>query len=159
MPDKTQEATARIRPALVLLLSLALLAILALSVSCAGQSLTYIDVTPEEAYEMISQQEVAVLDVRTPEEYKSGHILDAIFIPLSQLESRLYKLNSSDDIIVYSGTSQSSEEAASTLVANGFTHVYNMNGGIEQWQHEGFPIKEEKCMWENPSASGGSGCG
>jgi rhodanese-related sulfurtransferase len=141
-----REAIARIKPTLLLLLSLALVAIPALSVSCIGQAVTYTDVTPEEASEMISQQEeVIVLDVRTQEEYNSGYIAGALLIPLAELESRLDELNPSEHILVYCHSGHRSREAAWVLVAHGFTHVYNLEGGIVQWQDEGFPIQGIPC--------------
>lgn len=142
---------AKIRPRLPCLLPLVLVVVLALLVSCSGQVPTtspelttpsYIDITPEEAHEMVSQGEVVVLDVRTPEEYNSGHISDALLIPLSELESRLDELNPSDHILVYCKTSVRSAKAAGILVDNGFIHVYNMDGGITQWQARGFPVTQ-----------------
>ena len=165
MRGKEQEATAKIKPRLPRLLPLVLVIVLALLVSCSGQAPTtspelttpspelttpspepttpsYINITPEEAYEMVSHGEVVVLDVRTPEEYNSGHISDALLIPLSELESRLDELNPSDHILVYCKTGVRSAKAAGILVDNGFIHVYNMEGGITQWQAHGFPVTQ-----------------
>lgn len=132
---------------------------LAFSISCAGQAVAtspepaisnYTDVTPEEAYDMISQQEVVLLDVRTQEEYDSGHIPDALLIPLSELESRLDELNPADHILVYCRSGHRSAEAASILIANSFTRVYNMAGGILQWQAEGLPVYIEQTPTASP---------
>ncbi len=164
MRGKEQEATAKIKPRLPRLLPLVLVIVLALLVSCCGQApasgseittpspeLTtpsYINITPEEAHEMVSHGGVVVLDVRTPQEYNSGHISDALLIPLSELESRLDELNPSDHILVYCKTGVRSAKAAGILVDNGFIHVYNMEGGITQWQAHGFPVtqtEESSC--------------
>ena len=109
----------------------------------------YTNVTPEEAYEMITQQEVVLLDVRRLEEYNSGHIADAILIPLSELESRLDELNPSDRILIYCLGGVRSAEAANILINNGFTHVYNMEGGITEWQAYGFPVTEPSPGYTN----------
>jgi len=122
------------------LLLLVLAVMLTLSVSCVTQVPTYTDVTPEEAYEMINQQEVMVLDVRTQEEYDSGHIPDALLIPLSELESRLGELNEADHTLVYCASGRRSAKAANLLVTNGFIHVYNVMGEIIQWQAQAFPV-------------------
>jgi rhodanese-related sulfurtransferase len=149
MREKVQELIAKVKPTLRHLLPLILIAMLASLVSCSGQAPTtspeptipsYTNVTPEEAYEMISQQEVLILDVRTQEEYNSSHIPDALLIPLSELESRLDELNISNHILVYCRSGDRSEEAATILVANGFIHVCNMEGGIIQWQAQDFPV-------------------
>jgi len=159
MREKMQKAIAKVRPTLPYLLSLILIAMLAFLVSCAGQAVTtnpeptipsYTDVTSEEAYAMISQQEVVVLDVRTQEEYDSGHIPDALLIPLSELESQLDELNTTDHILVYCRSGHRSKEAASILVTNGFIHVYNMEGGMLQWQAQGFPVYTEQTPTTSP---------
>ena len=152
MQGKVREIVARVRPTLSCLLPLVLVAMLVLLISCSAQAPTtspgptmpsYTDVTPEEAYEMIGQEQVIVLDVRTQEEYNSGHIPDALLIPLSELEMRLDELNPSDHILVYCRSGHRSEEAAITLVANGFIHIYNMEGGIIQWQTQDFLVTQE----------------
>jgi len=141
MQEKVQEVIAKV--------------MLALLVSCGGQAPTtspestipsYTDVTPKEAYEIISQQEVVVLDVRTQEEYDSGHISNALLIPVSELESRLHELSPSDHILEYCRSGNRSEQADNILVANDFIHAYNMVGGIIEWQAQGFPVTQEtKC--------------
>lgn len=156
---KLHEATAKLKPPLLRLLPSLLVAMPALLASCSEQAPvaspastipTYIDVRPEEAYEMISQQEVVLLDVRTQEECDSGHIPDALLIPLSELESRLDELNMTDHIMVYCRSGHRSEEAAQILVTNGFVHVYNIEGGILQWQAQGFPVYTEQSPTTSP---------
>ena len=136
-----QEAIAKTKPVLSYLLPLTWVTMLALLVSCSEQA-TYTDVTVEEAQEIIDQQEVVVLDVRTAEEYKSGHILDALLIPVSELESRLDELNPSNRILVYCERGVRSAKAAGILVDNGFTCVFNMEGGIIEWQAHSFPVTQ-----------------
>jgi len=123
-------------------LPLVLVAMLALLVASSIQApIPSTNLTPEEAYDLISQQQVTVLDIRTQEEYNSGHIPDTLLLPVSELESRLNGLNSSDHILVYCRSGYRSEEAAHILVTNNFIHVYNLEGGILQWQAQGFPVK------------------
>ena len=136
-----QEAIAKTKPVLSYLLPLTLVTMLALLVSCSEQA-TYTDVTVEEAQEIIDQQEVVVLDVRTVEEYNSSHIPDALLIPVSELESRLDELNPSDRILVYCKSGVRSAKAAGILVDNGFTCVFNMEGGIIEWQAHSFPVTQ-----------------
>ena len=94
---------------------------------------------------MIKQQQTIVLDVRTQEDFNSGYIPGTLLISLSELESRLDELNPSDHILVYCRSGHRSAEAASILAANGFTHVYNMVGGILQWQARAFPVYTKKA--------------
>ncbi len=141
MPEKMQELIDKVKRALFRL-PLVLVAMLALLVACSIQApITSTNLTPEEAYDLISQQQVTVLDVRIQEEYNSGHIPDALLLPVSELESRLNELNSSDHILVYCRSGYRSEEAAHISVANNFVHVYNLEGSVLQWQAQGFPVK------------------
>lgn len=94
--EEVQGVIAKVRPTLLPLPSLA--AIPALSVSCTEQALTRTDITQEEAYERLNQQEVMVLDVRIREGHHSEHIPDAVPIPLSGLESKRDELNPSDHL-------------------------------------------------------------
>ena len=93
-------------------------------------------ITVEEAHEMLEEEpeEICFLDVRTEEEYKEEHILEAINIPLSGLESRIGELDKSKKIIVYCSSGDISRTASETLVQQGFENVYNMLGGIEEWK-------------------------
>jgi parallel beta-helix repeat protein len=119
-----------------------LLTILILSFFVAGvRSLNgYSNVTVLEAKTLIdTNMGLVVLDVRTLEEYDSGHIRNSILIPHTELESRLAELNMSDEILVYCGTGGRSATASQILADNGFLHVYNMLGGIVAWDAEGYP--------------------
>ena len=98
------------------------------------------DISVEEVYEIISSnQDYIILDVRTPEEFKEGHIEGAILIPVSELGGRLDELPKDKPIITYCKSGGRSGNAAEILVENGFRKVYDM-GGILDWQEEGYPV-------------------
>ena len=97
-------------------------------------------ISVEEVYEIINNnQDYIILDVRTPEEFKEGHIEGAILIPVSELEGRLDELPKDKPIITYCKSGGRSGNAAEILVENGFRKVYDM-GGILDWQEEGYPV-------------------
>lgn len=92
---------------------------------------------------------VVVLDVRTPEEFKSvtGHLPRAINIPVQELEKRLpglekYKLR---EFLVYCRSGNRSTRAGNILLNKNFK-VIHLDGGILQWNAEFPPSvpKEEK---------------
>ncbi|TNF44769.1 MAG: rhodanese-like domain-containing protein [Epsilonproteobacteria bacterium] len=76
---------------------------------------------------------VTLLDVRTIQEYKSGHLRDATLIPVQALSENLGMLKDSKDkkIIVYCRTGSRSVSASRILEKNGFTPL-NVKGGIIQ---------------------------
>jgi len=101
----------------------------------------YTNVTVSEAKAMIDSNLFSVvLDVRTQSEYDSGHIRKAKHIPVSELQGRLGELNVADDILVYCKSGGRSATASQILVDNGFSHVYNMLGGIDAWNFQGYPV-------------------
>ena len=76
---------------------------------------------------------VTLLDVRTIQEYKAGHLRGATLIPVEVLSENLGMLKEDKDkkIIVYCRTGSRSVSASRTLEENGFTPL-NVRGGIIQ---------------------------
>ena len=76
---------------------------------------------------------VTLLDVRTIQEYKSGHLRDATLIPVQVLSKNLgmLKQDKHKKIIVYCRTGSRSVSASRILEENGFTPL-NVKGGIIQ---------------------------
>ncbi|VVB93683.1 Thiosulfate sulfurtransferase GlpE [uncultured archaeon] len=99
-----------------------------------------IDITVEHGKKMIDGGEVFILDVRTVEEYDAGHINGSVLIPLQDLEKRLNEIPRDRKILVYCRTGHRSTQASEILVKNGFTQVYNMNGGITEWTKAGYEV-------------------
>lgn len=85
---------------------------------------------------------IRFIDVREKEEFAAGHIPNAVHIPLSQIQDSrlLQQLNPSDDYIVYCQRGVRSAKAATLLQALGFTHIQQLEGGIERWAH---PLQKE----------------
>ncbi|MDD5622444.1 MAG: rhodanese-like domain-containing protein [Actinomycetota bacterium] len=101
-------------------------------------------ISVEEVYEIIaSGEDYFILDVRNQDEYDEAHIGGAVLIPVSALESRLDDLPRDRPIITYCKSGGRSATAASILVENGFTEVYDM-GGITEWIDKGYPTVSEE---------------
>jgi len=81
-----------------------------------------------------------ILDVRTVEEYKQGHIKGAKLIPVQVLESQLASVPKDRQVYVYCHSGVRSARAAKLLASHGFTRVENMLGGIEAWKQAGYPV-------------------
>ncbi len=80
-----------------------------------------------------NDENVTLLDVRTIQEYKSGHLRDATLIPVQALSENLgmLKQDKNKKIIVYCRTGSRSVSASRILEKNGFTPL-NVKGGIIQ---------------------------
>ena len=88
----------------------------------------------KQAIALIEQDEnVTLLDVRTIQEYKEGHLRDATLIPVQALSENLgmLKQDKHKKILVYCRTGSRSVSASRILEENGFTPI-NIKGGIIQ---------------------------
>jgi len=74
--------------------------------------------------ELISNGAV-IIDVRTPGEFASGHLKQAMNIPLNTLHSRLAKLKKDKPVITCCASGMRSSSAKSMLKSKGFEQVYN----------------------------------
>lgn len=81
---------------------------------------------PKVDYRELIQNGAIILDVRTPNEFKSGHIKNAINIPVDQLNAKLKQLKDKDQcVICYCASGMRSGMAKRMLAGNGYKNVYN----------------------------------
>ncbi|MGQ9887998.1 MAG: rhodanese-like domain-containing protein [Aggregatilineales bacterium] len=80
-----------------------------------------------------------LLDVRTPEEFASGHLDGATNINVQELQSRLSEIPRDRPVVLYCRSGNRSAQAARMLQAAGFTSVYDL-GGIIAWERAGLPV-------------------
>ena len=94
----------------------------------------YIRITPEEARDMMTD-DVVILDVRSQEEFDSGHIKDAILLPHDVIRERANSVltDKNQTILVYCQAGRRSEIASRALIEMGYTSVFDF-GGINEWQ-------------------------
>jgi rhodanese-related sulfurtransferase len=104
--------------------------------ACGSEVVDYKNVSTDEAKNFIDNNEVVVLDVRTPEEFHAGHIPNAILIPLQELDNRLNELNKDEKYLVVCQSGNRSSQASEILIKNGFNDIYNMTGGMGSWTFE-----------------------
>jgi rhodanese-related sulfurtransferase len=110
----------------------------ALIASCTGQKNN--NLSPKDFKDRMTP-DVTVLDVRTPGEFKSGHLDKAINIDIKsdQFEAKCGQLDKSKPVLVYCLGGGRSSRAGKMLRDKGFT-VQELKGGIDAWQDEGFPV-------------------
>ena len=102
------------------------------------------DVDIVEALQLINHKNALVLDVREESEYKSGHILNAKWIPLGKLAERAGELEKyrEQSIVVVCRSGNRSASACSVLGKQGFTQAVNMAGGVMAWQKSNLPLEK-----------------
>ena len=98
---------------------------------------TYQLITPESAKIMMEDSSVVILDVRTPEEYKEGHIEGSILIPDYEILETAEKIltDKNQTILVYCRSGNRSKQASEKLVNLGYTDVIEI-GGIMDYTGE-----------------------
>lgn len=83
---------------------------------------------PKVDYAALVKQGAVILDVRSPGEYKQGHIKGSINAPLNDLPKHLSKLKEESTVITCCASGMRSASAKSILKSNGFTQVHNGGG-------------------------------
>jgi rhodanese-related sulfurtransferase len=86
---------------------------------------------------------VLAIDVRNFAAYTQAHIPDAIHIPLEELPARARELDDNQAIVLYDLSSNQSLglEGAMYLFEVGFTQLSVLDGGLQRWYAEGYPIE------------------
>jgi len=107
------------------------------------------NVTPAEAARLMKENEAnpefVVLDVRTPEEYRDGHLAGAVMIDFRSkgFKEELQTLDRGKTYLVYCRTGHRSGSAIPVMEEMGFRKIYHLSDGIRGWKKEGFPTTKE----------------
>lgn len=102
-------------------------------------------VDPVRAIQLISHEGAVVLDVRELEEYRQGHVLNSVHIPLAQLrnDAKPLQKHRSKPIITVCRSGARSLQAGRLLRQHGFDTVYNLKGGIQAWRSANLPVSSK----------------
>lgn len=87
----------------------------------------------------ISDTSIVLLDVRTPAEFAAGHIAGATNIDFESgtFESDIQKLDKSKSYAVYCRSGNRSGQATALMAKDGFKTIFNLDGGLINWQIAG----------------------
>ena len=83
-----------------------------------------------------------LLDVRTLEEYQSGHIKDAVNVPHDQLIQNINLLDQYRDqpIVVFCRSGRRAQLVIDTLIENKFDQIVDLEGDMLAWKTSGLPV-------------------
>ena len=83
-----------------------------------------------------------LLDVRTVQEYQSGHIKDSINIPHDQLIQNIDVLDQyrNQPIVVFCRSGRRAQLVIDTLIQNKFDQIVDLEGDMLAWRASGFPV-------------------
>ena len=116
--------------------------IVLLFVSCSS-SAQQVNLDVNAFEKAIADSNIQVLDVRTLEEFNSGHLKDAFLADWTKREQfmeRVAALDKTKPVYTYCLSGGRSSAATKWLNENGFK-AYNLSGGIGAWKREGKPVE------------------
>jgi thioredoxin 1 len=124
-----------------------------LFISCNSQTSSVKKLSPAEFEKRISDANVQLVDVRTPEEYTEKHLLRSQNINVNdkEFEANMKQLDKSKPLYVYCLSGARSQRAAEWAVKNGFKEAYNLDGGITAWMGDKRAVVTESGA---PASSG-----
>ena len=89
------------------------------------------------------QQEVVILDIRTPGEYKAGHLKDAQHIDFygADFSAQLQTLDPAKTYLVYCAVGGRSRDAVQLMGRIGFERVFDASEGFTALRNAGIPVE------------------
>ena len=121
-----------------------------LFLSCQGQTPKAIQTIDAKLYteKLKAIENPQLLDVRTPEEYSTEHIDNAVNVNWNgdDFVSKAAKYDKSKPIFVYCKVGGRSAQAANKLAELGFKEIYNLDGGIMKWNAAGNGKPSDKII-------------
>ncbi len=112
----------------------------------ASSTIKQIDI--DEARRMIESPGTVLLDVRESDEWRQGHIAQAVAIPRGFLELRIEERipDRKTPVIVQCASGTRSLLAARTMRELGYENVYSMTGGFSAWKDRGLPWVADRAF-------------
>jgi rhodanese-related sulfurtransferase len=103
-------------------------------------------VSAVEATLLINREEAVFIDIRDQAEYSQGHIPNARHIPMAEFERRSAELEKlkARPLIVYCATGARSGAAVAALKKAGFEKLFNLRGGLVEWEKAGQPVNRKR---------------
>lgn len=101
-------------------------------------------VSTETFEQKIALPGIQLVDVRTPEEYNSGHIAGAVNIDVNSpdfMSEATQELKKDKPVYVYCRSGKRSKKAGNQLSDEGY-EVVDLNGGITDWKNSGLPVTD-----------------
>ncbi|MGC9404449.1 rhodanese-like domain-containing protein [Vibrio genomosp. F10] len=107
----------------------------------------YKEVTASEVTLLMNREDGIVVDVRAKDEFKKGHITDAVHILPSDIKAGNFnglEKNKTNPIIVVCKTGQTAVESANLLAKAGFENVKLLKNGLSGWSEANLPLVRGK---------------
>lgn len=102
------------------------------------------EVKPIQAIQLINHDNAVVIDIRSNEHYRKGHIINAYSMNAQDLNQSVKKLEKfwTRPILIVCGTGAESQKLAASLLKRGY-NAYSISGGIRAWSEAQMPLIKE----------------
>lgn len=100
--------------------------------------------SPQALVDLMNQSSVKVIDIRTAQLFKKGHILNSKNIPWLSQDEQPFKSYQNDNIVLVCQQGIQANNLAQKLKQNGFNQVTVLSGGLQEWQSTQLPIVKGK---------------
>lgn len=93
-------------------------------------------ITIEEGKHLVDEQDVTIVDVRDTNSYELSHLKNALMVDQGNIDDFLNSTDKSKPLIVYCYHGNMSQVAADYFTNEGFSKVYSLDGGFEEWKNK-----------------------
>ncbi|HBB76193.1 MAG: hypothetical protein A2186_00390 [Candidatus Levybacteria bacterium RIFOXYA1_FULL_41_10] len=108
-----------------------------------GFSKSVPSITAEEVKQALdTKADVTIVDVRTPDEYRKGHLEGSLLLPVDTVSEKAASVlkDKKETLYVYCLSGSRSIQAADILLKLGYTRVFNMTSGLLAWRAKGYSL-------------------
>ena len=108
------------------------------------QNLGAPSLSPTQAVLLMNREKAHIVDVRSPEEFATGHLIGAKNIPRDKLQAYLVKSISDKKrpLILVCASGMRSQKAVGVAKAQGFEQAHSLGGGLKIWQDANLPLEK-----------------
>jgi rhodanese-related sulfurtransferase len=127
-------------PMLALAVVASALAVIFYELRLKSQGVTNI---PASAAVQLMNKGATIVDVREPEAYSAGHIVNARNVPLAELESapeKSLKKSGKKTYVTVCDNGATASRAANALRKAGYDNVFSLQGGLTAWRADNLPV-------------------
>lgn len=122
-----------------------LLIIMTIFISCISHDENSLALKAEAFKAKIENEDVQLIDIRSPKEFSAGHIKKAVNINYfsKNFQDSIRLLKTTLPIFVYCRSGKRSSKSIALFKSVGFDSIYQLEGGLSQWKSHGFGVEED----------------
>lgn len=112
--------------------------------ACAANTPQHEVITAQQAQQLLQENSLQILDIRTAEEFANGHLTGAQNLDFyaSDFTQQLQTRDPKQPYLLYCASGRRSAEAHRQMQALGFEQVYDIQGGYQAWTATGLPVQK-----------------